>query len=83
MKIGIKWIGFWLASLVLFAGVGSVYLFVPDWLSGVQGLIIYFFLGYCAIIVVAQALAFMEIIRRQRQDSLEKSRRYQPESEST
>ncbi len=81
MKIGIR-ISFWLASLALFAGARSVYLFVPDWLSGVQGLIIYFFLGYCAIIVVAQAFACMEIIRSQRQDSQEKSRGYQPEIES-
>ena len=82
MKIGIKWITFWLASLALFAGVGSVYLFVPDWLSGVPGLIVYFFLGYCVIIVVAQAFACMEIVRRQRQDSPEKSRHYQTEIES-
>jgi threonine/homoserine/homoserine lactone efflux protein len=83
MKIGPKLILFWLASLALFVGVGAVYLLVPDWLSGVHGLIIYFFLGYCAIIVVAQALAFRDIIRHQRQISSEKSRSYRPEIGST
>ncbi len=82
MKIGIKVIIFWVASLFLFASIWVVSLFTPDWLHGVQGLIIYFFLGYCGIIVVAQAFAFLEIIRRRREDRPENSRRYHTEIES-
>jgi hypothetical protein len=82
MNIGIKLIIFWIASLVLFAGAGIVSLFFPDWLSGVQGLFILFFLGYCSIIVVAQAFAFLEILCRWRKYRPEEKRRYDPEIES-
>lgn len=82
MKIGVKMIIFWIASLALFAGAGVVFLLYPDLLSGVQGPFICFFLGYCGIIVVAQAFSFIEMIRSARQDSPEKSRRYQTETGS-
>lgn len=82
MKIGLKMIIFWIASLALFAGVGVVSRLYPDWLSGTRGLFICFFLGYCGIIVVAQAFAFLEIIRRQRKYSPEEDRRYDTEIES-
>ena len=82
MKIGMKMIIFWIASLALFAGAGVVSLLYPDSLSGVQGPFICFFLGYCGIIVVAQAFALIEVIRRQRENSPEKSRRYDTEHES-
>ena len=77
MKIDKKLVISWLASLALFTGVGGVALVAPDWISGVPGLAIRFFLGYCGIIVVAQVLAFMEIVRRPREDSFAKSRRSQ------
>ena len=69
MKNGIKLIILWIASLVLFAGAGITILVASDWMSGVHGLAIRFFLGYCAIIVVAQVFAVMEVIRRLREDS--------------
>ena len=80
MKIGIKMIIFWIASLALFAGAGVVFLLYPGWLSGVQGPFILFFLAYCAIIVVAQSCAFVEMIRGLRENPPEKSRRYHVES---
>lgn len=83
MKIGIKMVLLWIASLALFAGVGAAALVASDWMSGVHGLAIRFFLGYCGIIVVAQACAFMEVIRRRREGSSEKSSRYHTEMEST
>ena len=82
MKIGIKMIIFWIASLALFAGAGVVFLLYPGWLSGVQGPFILFFLGYCAIIVVAQAFSFVEMIRGLRENPPEKSRRFHTGVES-
>ncbi|MDZ4185426.1 MAG: cytochrome C [Desulfuromonadales bacterium] len=69
MKIDKKLVILWIASLALFAGVGVTALVMPEWLSGIHGLTIRFFLGYCAIIVVAQVHAFMEGSRRRREDS--------------
>lgn len=69
MKIDKKMVILWIASLMLFAGVGVIALVMPEWLSGIHGLTIRFFLGYCAIIVVAQVHAFMEGGRRWREDS--------------
>jgi hypothetical protein len=71
MKIGIKLVTLWIASLALFTGAGIVALVVPEWLGGVHGLAIRFFFGYCGIIVVAQVCAFMEAIRRLRENSTE------------
>jgi hypothetical protein len=82
MKIGIKLTLFWVATLALFAGVGMIFLFYPGWLSGVQGPFILFFLGYCAIIVVAQAFAFVEMILGLRENPPEKSRRHHAGIES-
>lgn len=82
MKNGIKMIIFWVASLALFASAGVVLLLYPDLLSGVKGPFIIFFLGYCGIIVVAQAFVFIEMIRDLRVNSPEKNRRYQPKIES-
>lgn len=83
MKIGVKMIIFWVASLALFTGTGVVFLLNPVWLSGIQGPFILFFLGYCAIIVVAQAFALIEILRDVRASRHEKNRRYQAKLEST
>ena len=73
MKIGIKLVILWIASLLLFAAAGVAALVASDWMSGVHGLAIRFFLGYCGIIVVAQVYALMAVIRRLREDSSEKS----------
>lgn len=62
MKIDLKLLILWSASLVIFAGSGIATVTSPDWMSGVQGLIIRFFLGYCSIIVVAQVFAVVEVI---------------------
>lgn len=82
MKIDIKLIILWIASLVLFTGAGVAVVAASDWMNGVQGLAIRFFLGYCGIIVVAQVYAFMEVIRRSRKDSSEKSSQYHTRTES-
>lgn len=82
MKIGVKMIIFWIASLALYASAGVVSWLYPDWLRGGQGLFISIFLGYCGIIVVAQAFALLEVIRRQRGNSSEEIRSYDTEIES-
>jgi len=71
MKIGMKLVTLWIASLALFTGAGVAVLVASDWMSGVHGLAIRFFLGYCGLIVVAQVCAFMEVIRRRQEDSSE------------
>lgn len=82
MKIGMRMIIFWIASLALYASAGVVSWLYPDWLRGGQGLFISFFLGYCGIIVVAQACALIEIIRPQQGNSPEESCSYDTENES-
>lgn len=82
MKIDIKLVILWIVSLLLFTGAGVAVLAASDWMKGVQGLAIRFFLGYCAIIVVAQVYACMEVIRRLRKDSTEKSGQYHRRIES-
>ena len=64
MKLGRTLIMLWAASLALFTAAGIVTLVTPEYLEGVPGLTIRFFLGYCAIIVVAQVLSAMVAIRR-------------------
>ena len=81
MKISIKLVTLWIASLALFTGAGVAVLAASDWMSGVHGLAIRFFLGYCSIIVVAQVYAFLEVIRRQ-ENSSEKSSQYHTGMES-
>lgn len=82
MKTGIKVIIFWVASLSLFVGAGFGFLLFPDLLNGTRGLFLSFFLGYCGIIIAAQALAFIEIFRRQRENPSQTSRSCQTEIES-
>ena len=76
MKINLQRVILWIASLGVFSGAGVVALAAPDWMYGVQGLTIRFFLGYCGIIVVAQVFAVMEVIRRLQEDSSWRSSRY-------
>lgn len=63
MKLGRTLIILWAASLALFTATGIAALVTPDLMSGVPGLTIRFFLGYCGIIVVAQVLSTMRAIR--------------------
>lgn len=64
MKITRTLILLWLASLALFATAGFATLALPEALSGVSGWAMRFFLGYCAIIIVAQVLAAMDAVRQ-------------------
>ncbi len=57
MKIGLKLLLLWAASLALFSGVGLATWLGLAVMDGVSGLMIRFFLGYCAIIVVFQVFA--------------------------
>lgn len=69
MKITRTLILLWLASLALFTAAGLATLALPQTLSGVGGWTIRFFLGYCAIIIVAQVLAAMDTVRQLLADS--------------
>jgi hypothetical protein len=82
MKISIKLVTLWITSLAVFAGAGIAILAASDWMSGVHGLAIRFFLGYCGIIVAAQVYAFLEVIRRRQENSSEKSSQYHTGLES-
>ena len=64
MKLGRTLIILWTASMALFIAAGVVSLYTPEYLDGVPGLTIRFFLGYCAIIVVSQVLSAMVAIRK-------------------
>jgi len=64
MKLGRTLILLWAASMALFISVGVITLYTPEYLDGVPGLTIRFFLGYCAIIVVFQVLSAMAAIRK-------------------
>lgn len=64
MKLGRTLTLLWLASLALFTATAIATLATPAWMSGVPGLTIRFFLGYCGIIVVAQVFAAMRALRQ-------------------
>jgi hypothetical protein len=68
MKLGRTLIILWAASMILFVSTAIVTLFTPELMNGVPGLTIRFFLGYCAIIVVAQVLLAMDAIRKLLED---------------
>jgi len=63
MKLGRTLIILWMASLALFTATAIAILATPDSMSGVPGLTIRFFLGYCGIIVVSQVFSAMHAIR--------------------
>lgn len=63
MKLGRTLIILWVASLALFTATGIVTLVTPELMSGIPGLTIRFFLGYCGIIVVSQVFSAMHAIR--------------------
>jgi uncharacterized membrane protein len=62
MKLGRTLLILWAASLALFTATGIAALVTPELFSGIPGLAIRFFLGYCGLIVVAQVLAAMVAI---------------------
>ena len=64
MKLGRTLIILWGASIALFTATAIVTLVTPDFMSGISGLTIRFFLGYCGIIVVAQVFSAMVAIRK-------------------
>lgn len=64
MKLGRTLLLLWVASLALFTATAIAALATPDLMSGVPGLTIRFFLGYCGIIVVSQVFAAMHAIRK-------------------
>lgn len=54
MKIGLKLLVLWTASMTLFICAGLATWQAMEVMDGVSGLMIRFFLGYCAIIIVSQ-----------------------------
>lgn len=64
MKLGRTLIILWVASMALFIATLVVTLATPEITSGIPGLTIRFFLGYCGIIVVSQVFAAMSAIRK-------------------
>ncbi|MDH3454367.1 MAG: hypothetical protein OEL80_04395 [Desulfuromonadales bacterium] len=64
MKIGLKLMVLWAASMALFITAGLAAWLGLDLLDGVSGLTIRFFLGYCAIIVVSQVFTAITTLGR-------------------
>jgi len=64
MKLGRTLIILWVASMTLFIATAIATLVTPDLMSGVSGLTIRFFLGYCGIIVVSQVFSAMAAVRK-------------------
>ena len=64
MKISIKLLVLWVASLVLFTSAGIATWMGMALMEGLSGLMIRFFLGYCSIIVVAQAFTTIAELRQ-------------------
>ena len=64
MKLGRTLIILWVASMTLFIATAIATLVTPDLMSGISGLTIRFFLGYCGIIVVSQVFSAMAAVRK-------------------
>jgi hypothetical protein len=64
MKLGRTLLILWVASIALFTATGIATLVTPERMSGIPGLTIRFFLGYCGIIVVSQVFSAMQAIRQ-------------------
>jgi hypothetical protein len=64
MKLGRTLIILWVASIALFTATAIATLVTPELMSGVPGLTIRFFLGYCGIIVVSQVFSAMVALRK-------------------
>ena len=64
MKIGLRlWI-LWSVSLVIYTGGAAATWLGMEVMDGVSGLTIRFFLCYCGIIVVFQALSAIDAVRK-------------------
>ncbi len=72
MKIGLKLMILWAASMALFISTGIATWLTWDVMGGVSGLIIRFLLGYCGIIVVFQVFSALAAIRELIHDLSEK-----------
>ena len=72
MKIGVKLIVLWIASMAFFISIGVATWLTMDVMEGVSGLTIRFFLGYCGIIVVFQVFSALAAIRQLIYDLTEK-----------
>ncbi len=59
-----KYVTFWLASMTLILATLVASVVTPEVMSGISGLMIRFFLGYCGIIMVAQLFASLSAIRQ-------------------
>lgn len=59
-----RYVTFWLASMTLIMATLVASVATPDIMSGISGLVIRFFLGYCGIIMVAQLFASLAAVRR-------------------
>jgi hypothetical protein len=68
MKLGRTLIILWVASIALFTATAIATLVAPEIMSGIPGLTIRFFLGYCGIIVVSQVFSAMGAIRKLSKD---------------
>ena len=64
MKIGVKLLVLWVASMALFISTGVATWLTLDVMEGVSGMTIRFFLGYCGIIVVFQVFSALAVIRQ-------------------
>ena len=64
MKIGLKLLALWAASLALYGAAMIATWLTMDVMEGISGLTIRFFLGYCGIIVVFQVFAALDAIRQ-------------------
>jgi hypothetical protein len=53
-----------IGSLLLSLGVVTTASAAPEVLTGVPGMVIWVFLGYCAIVVLAQLFAALAALRR-------------------
>ncbi|MBW6512241.1 MAG: hypothetical protein K0A93_09050 [Desulfuromonadaceae bacterium] len=72
MKIGVKLLVLWAASLTLYICAGLATWQAMEMMDGVTGLAIRFFLGYCGIIVVSQVFSSLTAINQLFRDIAEK-----------
>lgn len=59
-------------TLILLLGIATTATAAPEVLTGVSGIVIWIFLGYCALIVIAQLFAAMMALRRMLDDLMAK-----------
>lgn len=71
MKIGLKLLILWAASITLYVCAGLAAWLGMEVMDGVSGITIRFFLGYCGIIIVFQVFAALTEIRRLFRDRTE------------